>query len=130
MNRTTKHVLLTGIAFVLARPALAQNKSADSKDFVVVDSLAAKGEKLWSAKGCASCHTIGKDNVVAPDLAGVLTRRAPTWIKSLLHDPEAMLVSDDTAKALLEQFNNLRMPNFKLTDAEIEALMHYIGAQS
>lgn len=130
MSRTTTRLLLTGITLLLARPAFAQNKSGEPKMFVVNDSLAHEGETVWSAKGCLSCHTFGKSNIIAPDLGGLLARRTPAWVKSFLHDPDALLATDDTAKALLLRYNNLRMPNFKLTDEEIEAVMHYIAAQS
>jgi mono/diheme cytochrome c family protein len=119
-----------GIALLITRPACAQDRSAEANTFVVNDSLARAGETVWSAKGCLSCHTIGKENIIAPDLAGVFTRRTPAWIKSLIQNPEGLLEKDDTAKALLERYNFLRMPNFSLTDAEIEAVMHYIAAQS
>ena len=130
MTQLAKALLLIGYTVVFVRPAFAQNKSDETKAFVVSDSLAKVGEAVWSAKGCLSCHTIGKESVLAPDLAGVLTRRTPEWVRSFIRDPDALLERDDTAKALLERYNFLRMPNFKLTDAEIDAVMHYIAAQS
>jgi len=130
MNRFVASALFSGVALLLAQPAFAQDKSAQASTFVASDSLAKAGETVWSAKGCLSCHTFGKENVIAPDLAGVFGRRAPAWIRSFIRDPDAMLEADDTAKALLERYNFLRMPNFKLTDAEVEAVMHYIAAQA
>ena len=122
--------MLSGVALLLARPVFAQGKTAEARTFVARDSLAKAGEVVWSAKGCLSCHTFGKENVIAPDLADVFKRRTPAWIRSFIRNPDAMLEADDSAKALLERYNSLRMPNLKLTDAEVEAVMHYIAAQS
>jgi cytochrome c551/c552 len=122
--------LFCGSALLFARAAFAQDKTAQAETFVASDSLAKAGEMVWSAKGCLSCHTFGKENVIAPDLAGVFARRTSAWIRSFIRNPDALLEADDSAKALLERYNYLRMPNFKLTDAEVEAVMHYIAAQS
>jgi cytochrome c2 len=130
MNRFVACALISGTTLLFARPAFGQDKTAEANTFVASDSLAKAGETVWSAKGCLSCHTFGKENVIAPDLADVFTRRAPAWIRSFIRNPDAMLEADDSAKALLERYNYLRMPNFKLTDAEVEAVMHYIAAQA
>ena len=37
-----------------------------------------------------------------------------------------MLDTDPVAQGLLKQFNNQRMPNLRLTDQEVEALIHYM----
>ena len=41
-----------------------------------------------------------------------------------------MLATDSTAKALLAEFQNIKMPNMKLTDADVDALVHYIQQES
>ena len=130
MNRFITYAMLSGSALLFTRPAFAQDTTAEAKTFVASDSLAKAGETVWSAKGCLSCHTFGKENVIAPDLAGVFKRRTPAWIRSFIRNPDALLEADDSAKALLERYNYLRMPNLKLTDAEVEAVMHYIAAQA
>ncbi len=67
---------------------------------------------------------------MGPDLAGVLERRERAWLVRWLKEPDVMLRTDSTAKAMLAEFNNLPMPNLSLTDAEIEALLHYIAQES
>jgi len=41
-----------------------------------------------------------------------------------------MFETDSLAKALLAQYNNTRMPNLRLKDDEVEALLHYIAQES
>jgi protein SCO1 len=112
--------LCTLALIATARPAAAQEA------FVVDTSLVAAGRRVFASKACSGCHTIGKGDLAAPDLGGLLDRRSVSWVKEWLRDPTTMLGSDDTAKALLKQYNNLRMPNLKLSPKEIAALMHYI----
>lgn len=104
-----------------AGPARAQQPTA------IPDSVRAEaGRKLWSAKACMACHTIGQGDFAAPDLSGLLERRPLPWLVRWLKEPESMYETDDTIKALIEKYNGIRMPNMKLTDAEIDALLHYI----
>jgi cytochrome c2 len=88
-----------------------------------------KGKSLWSTKGCMGCHTIGKGRAAGPDLMGVLDRRSLEWVKRWLHDPTAMQESDSTARAMVAQFNNTKMPNLQLTDEEVTALIAYVADQ-
>ena len=109
----------------------AQSGQADDKASITVDAEKARpGAGLWTARTCAACHTIGKGNTMGPDLAGVLERRERAWLVRWLKEPDVMLRTDSTAKAMLAEFNNLPMPNLSLTDAEIEALLHYIAQES
>jgi cytochrome c1 len=41
-----------------------------------------------------------------------------------------MLESDSIAQAMLAEFQNVKMPNLKLSDAEVEALIHYMQQES
>src|SRR5919106_2054533 len=121
MKRATTSSCLLFFALLIAQPVFAQTEAGKQERIIVNDSLAKVGETVWSAKGCVSCHTIGKSGIIAPDLAGLFERRTVAWVRSLLRDPDALLERDDTAKALLQRYNNLRMPNLKLSDTEIEA---------
>ena len=130
---TLRIIITTGIVAVAAftRPLAAQEQStAEHTEFVVDHKLADVGKKIFSARGCNGCHTIGKGDLAAPDLGGLLERRSEAWIKKWLHDPEPMLEKDDTAKALLKRYNSLRMPNLQLSDTQIVSLMHYIASQT
>lgn len=130
MKRNAPLAIAAFVVVLIANSAFAQEaEPSPAQQFVVDTALAKIGKNVWAAKGCMSCHTIGQGNLAAPDLNGVYDRRTVAWVKSLLKDPEALFDSDETAKALLKEWNGFRMPNMKLTDAEIEAVMHYVAQQ-
>ena len=118
------------VALALAAPKRAHAQSGPNADFTVDEALAKKGKSLFQARGCSGCHTIGKGKMAGPDLAHVTDRRTITWLKSWLHDPPAMIETDSTAKALAAQFNNMKMPNLKLTDDDALALINYVANES
>lgn len=123
MTRSTLAICIVAV-IAFSKPAAAQ------EHFPVNAKLAQTGKKLFAAKGCNGCHTIGKGDLAAPDLGGLLERRSPDWIKQWLHDPPRMLESDDTAKALMKRFNGLRMPELDLNEKMIDALMNYIALET
>jgi nitrite reductase (NO-forming) len=58
-------------------------------------------------------------------LAGVTQRRTDDWLAKWLKAPDKMLATDESAKAMLKQFNNIPMPNQNLDDAEIAQYVKY-----
>ena len=131
-NYDMKKAVLFGFAltvFGLATPsfAQAQEKASDAAASFTVDAAKAKaGSKVFAAKACVGCHTIGKGRLAGPDLAGLLERRTETWARTWLKDPTPMFETDETAKAMLKEYNNVKMPNMKLTEEQIDQLLHYI----
>ena len=91
---------------------------------------AKRGKTLWQNRGCAACHTIGKGKVAGPDLLNVTQRRDHAWLKRWLKNTDEMLASDSLAQALLAEANGVKMPNLKLTDADADALIAYLAAES
>lgn len=131
-SRMNKAVLGIGVAalVLMAHPAWAQQPDAEPIVAFQFDKEKAKaGGKVFGAKACAGCHTIGKGRLAGPDLAGVLDRRSEAWARKFLSDPNAMFETDETAKALLKEYNNVKMPNMKLTDEQVDQLLHYIVEQ-
>lgn len=114
------------LSFTGAR-AQAQNTSAE------------RGEDVFKKKGCAACHNIAKEGEdphrrpggkqAGPDLAGVTERRDRDWLRRWLKDPDEMLRSDSIAMAMMAAAKNLKMPNMKLKDDEIEALINYLAVK-
>jgi len=88
------------------------------------DPEAVKGKLAFESK-CLACHSLGQGPKLGPDLAGVTRRRTDDWIAKWLTSPEKMLASDDAAKAMLKQFNNIPMPNQNLEPAEIAQFVQY-----
>ena len=77
------------------------------------DPQAVKGKLAFDSK-CLVCHSIGGGDKLGPDLYGTTRRHDAAWLTRWLKEPELMLLSDATAKALLDQWK-LPMPNQGLT---------------
>lgn len=89
--------------------------------------LAVEGARIFSAKGCTRCHTVGDGDRDGPDLAGVTERRSYAWIVMMLTQPEYMVQADHTAQQLLiEHF--LEMPDLEITVEEARAVYGYLLA--
>lgn len=130
MRKAVMALVVAGGTFV-AVPAMAQEKAADAPaaEFALDKEKAKLGSKVFGAKACMGCHTVGKGRLAGPDLAGLLERRSEEWTRKWLKDPAAMFETDETAKALLKEYSNVKMPNMKLTDEQIDQLLHYIVEQ-
>jgi cytochrome c2 len=87
--------------------------------------LAAGGARIFRAKGCTRCHTVGDGDRDGPDLAGITERRSYAWIVMMLTQPEYMVQADHTAQQLLiEHF--LEMPDLEITVEEARAVWAYL----
>jgi mono/diheme cytochrome c family protein len=118
------------LAFGYAVPAYAQETPAPATKTYEVDKDKAKsGAKVFNTKGCMGCHTIGKGRLAGPDLAGLLDRRDAGWVHKWLKDPAPMFESDSVVIAMVKEFKGAKMPNMKLTDDQIEQLIHYMVDQ-
>ena len=79
-----------------------------------------------------ACHSVDQGKKLGPDVAGVTRRRTDAWLTQWLKSPEKMLKTDPDAQAMLQEYNNLPMPNQGLGDTEIAqylAYFHWIDAQ-
>lgn len=103
---------------------------AQGSGFTVDAALAKKGKTLYANKGCVTCHSVGQGVRAGPDLLGVTDRRDLTWLKNWMKDPATMLQTDSIAMALLAAAKGVKMPNVKLTEQEIDALLHYIAQET
>jgi cytochrome c2 len=93
-------------------------------------ALAKRGKTLFASRGCTACHTIGKsgkNTAAGPDLAGVTERRTHDWLKRWLKNPTEMIGSDSIADEMVVAAKNVKMPNMKLGDSDIDALMNYFA---
>lgn len=114
----------------LAAFALIAFASVGAAQAAPVDAnLAKRGKALFSNRGCGGCHTFGK-KLAGPDLVGATERRSAEWMRNWLKTPDKMLETDSTAKAMLAEFQNVKMPNMKLSDADVDALVHYMQQET
>jgi nitrite reductase (NO-forming) len=88
------------------------------------DPDAVAGKLAFESK-CLACHTLGQGKKLGPDLAGVTKHVSDAWLAKWLKSPEEMLKTDEHAKAMLKEYNNIPMPNQSLGDAEIRQYIKY-----
>ncbi len=109
-------VLIVGLAYPGWAAPLAQSPE--------------QGQAIFQQK-CTACHTIGRGNLVGPDLQGVTARRERSWLVRWISAPDRMLAEKDPiATQLLQEYSNVPMPNLALTEAEVSALIAYLGTQT
>ncbi|MBI4293854.1 MAG: SCO family protein [Betaproteobacteria bacterium] len=79
---------------------------------------------------CSACHTIGKGNALGPDLMGVTRSRDRAWLARYIKTPDKVLAEKDPiALQLFAKYNEMRMPNLRLGDGDVEMLIRYLEAQ-
>lgn len=74
-----------------------------------------RGKRLWEENNCIGCHTLlGEGAYFAPELGNVYARRGPEFIKTWIK------IQPTQAPG------RRQMPNFHLTDAEIDDLIAFL----
>jgi mono/diheme cytochrome c family protein len=125
----TQTFLRVAAALLLAAsPALAADMEIAVPKLKISSAKAdiTKGQEMFMAKGCGSCHKVGGGKLVGPDLQGVLTRRDQTWVAKMILRPEVMLAQDPEAKKLLTQYF-VPMPNQKVDPkGELPLILAYL----
>lgn len=110
--------------------ALSLVSSVAHAQGVTVDAnRATRGKAVYMKNGCYVCHAFGR-LLAAPDLMGVTDRRDQDWLRRWLKDTNGMLATDPQAKAMLEQFRYVKMPQFKIGDSDIDAVIHFMAQES
>ena len=86
------------------------------------------GEALFRSN-CEVCHSIGKEDGLGPGLQGVTKVREKAWLTRWLKTPDKLLAEKDPiAVDLYNRYNKIVMPNLKLSDSDVEALIDYMDA--
>lgn len=122
MSRVNRRVLVAGailpvilVLYLLLAPPrwwLNATKQVDLTD------PAATGQQLVSHYDCRRCHRInGEGALKAPSLDDATARLDDVSIRLWLRDPRAIK-------------GNTAMPNFRLSDSEIEAIVAYLKTLS
>ena len=87
------------------------------------------GAYLFDTK-CAACHTFGDGASIGPDLAGVTHARDRAWLERFIKTPDEVLAEGDPiATALFAKYNQVVMPNLRLGDGDVAAVLKHIEAQ-
>jgi mono/diheme cytochrome c family protein len=135
MTRTMRLGFTTGIALAVAacaggmKASTALVSGAQLNDRPVDPAKVQAGAKVWRDNGCFGCHGFGR-TLGAPDLAGVMERRDHDWLRKWLKETGTMLQADPQAMAMMKDWHGQRMPTFKLSDQQIDALFHYMANET
>ena len=89
-----------------------------------------KGEDMFRAH-CDSCHSMGNEVGLGPGLQNVTKVRDRAWLTHWLKNPDKLLArKDPIAIELYNRYKKILMPNLRLSDADVEALIVYMEASS
>lgn len=95
-----------------------------------------QGEHLFRTR-CAACHTIGQGEeglapgLVGPDLLDIVERRDRAWLERWVAEPDVMLEEGDPiALGLYAKYDEVPMPNMRLSPVDVEDVMRYLVSES
>jgi protein SCO1/2 len=89
-----------------------------------------RGEYLFRTR-CRSCHAMGAEGPLGPDLLGVTEKRERAWLLRWIQEPDKVLAEKDPiALELFERYGELPMPNLGLNDLDAAALVDYMASAS
>src|SRR5689334_17077509 len=92
--------------------------------------LSDKGRYIFASQ-CAACHTIGHGDKIGPDLLGVTNVRERAWLERFISTPDRVLAEKDPiAVALFRQYKEVRMPNLRMAEIDLNNLMKFLSEQS
>ncbi|MBI4172499.1 MAG: c-type cytochrome [Actinobacteria bacterium] len=119
----------------MRRPVLIVALAAGAALALLVAPVLAGGSpdagKRVFATSCGGCHSIGKGDLVGPDLKDVPSRRDPAWLAQFIADPEKLFAAKDPdATALLEKYKGVRMPALGLTETQVADVVAYLQSLS
>lgn len=79
-------------------------------------ALVGRGQGVFKEQGCYGCHTVGKTGTpIATDLSRIGAKHDEAYLGAWLRDPS-------------QQKPRQHMPKLKLTEAEVTALVAYLGS--
>lgn len=85
-----------------------------------------KGEDLFRFR-CAACHRLDSKDSLGPGLLGVTQKRDRTWLARWIKEPDKLLAEKDpVAIDLYNRYKKILMPNLKLNDSDVDALIKYL----
>jgi cytochrome c len=86
--------------------------------------MVSEGKNLYTSK-CFICHDLDQKKV-GPTLRNVTKERKPEYIMNVILNPQKMQKSDPILIGLLKKFNNVPMPDSKLSETQARSLLEYL----
>lgn len=108
------------------------NNAEPQKSYAEAPALDIKnnGQYIF-ASHCAACHTIGHGDKIGPDLKGVTSVRDHGWLARFITTPDKVIAEKDPiATDLFKKYKQVNMPNLRLADIDVNALIEYMESQS
>ncbi|MDF1815364.1 MAG: SCO family protein [Verrucomicrobiales bacterium] len=115
-----------------------RNVKTNRNDYANAPALRSlsNGEYIFRTR-CVSCHTVGGGDIrttstlAGPDLLNVGKKRDPKWLSRWIREPDVMInEGDPIALALLQQYNGIAMPNFRLSENDAQSVLEFIATES
>ncbi len=92
--------------------------------------LSDKGRYIF-ARDCAACHTIGHGDKIGPDLLGITNVRDRAWLARFIAEPDRVMAEKDPiAVALYLKYKQVNMPNLRMAEQDLSAVLKFLEAQS
>jgi protein SCO1/2 len=89
-------------------------------------NISDKGQYFFS-RYCAACHSIGHGDAIGPDLQGITRLRRHDWLARFIRAPDQMLAeSDPVAVSLFEKYGQVQMPDLRLADEDVAAIINFL----
>jgi mono/diheme cytochrome c family protein len=92
-------------------------------DEAINEEMVIAGQELYNQM-CSACH---KPSVkfIGPAPKDILKRRSPEWVMNMILNPQEMVEKNETAKALLEEYNNVPMTDMGLSEEQARSIIEY-----
>lgn len=116
-------------ALMERQEALADERSAAAGEEEI---SAARGEKLYTANACQTCHSLDGSRRVGPSFAGLYGSDRQFADGSTAQADEDYISNSimNPGDDVVESYNNVMPPYDYLSDGEIQSLVEFIKAQS
>ena len=126
-----KNILLIIVSAFVFRLFLIAGFSAPAADDLISyedSATIAKGEATFN-QNCIGCHNFRQDGI-APQLGGLTTKVAASWIERFIKNPQKIINSGDKrAQQLFEKYKVI-MPSFPaLKQDELKNIVAYLNTQ-
>ena len=121
------HILATHLGDWLHNWKLVKKVSANSYAEVPELRKFRTGETLFRTR-CSACHSFGADGI-GPDLMAVAAIRDRNWLSRWIKEPDKMLAENNPLAVALMSKYSISMPNKRLNDQDVEAVIAYIEAE-
>jgi protein SCO1/2 len=111
-------------------PKKKESKLKDYADAPLRLREISRGENLFYTR-CNDCHSIGQGKGIGPDLYNITKNREEKWLRRWIKEPDKMLEEKDPISvSLFEAYDKVPMPNLKLSDVDVDALIKYLSEES